>query len=137
MNIQTRPVSPKLASMKNYLVGFSFASFLFGCIVFIISLSSTQESIEKATAFFTIVNDSDFLIEKATLNHEFGELTIINLEKGQTAYLGFPNNSENVFTLYVKLENNTTLKTEGIYFEYGLRALETVTNSKIYHHDNW
>ena len=72
-----------------------------------------------------------------TLKHGYGELFISNVDINQTAYMGFHNTGENIYTLTVELENDSILQSRGMYFEYGLRTTETITNSEIIQENNW
>lgn len=113
-----------------------------GCILsagvfYFDSISNSREKISLKTAFITIKNESDFKINKATLKHGYGELIISNIGIDETAYLGFPNSSENTYTLTIELENDSVLKTVESYFEYGLRATETIKNTEIITENDW
>ncbi|MBL4708454.1 MAG: hypothetical protein JKY48_08465 [Flavobacteriales bacterium] len=123
--------------MKNTLFGILLGIILYSGFQFINSFRKHQETISLKTALIIIKNDSDFRVTNVTLKHGYGELNLSNIEIGRTAYLGFYNSSENDYSLIVKLENDSILKSGCGYFEYGLRAIETITNTKITHEDNW
>jgi hypothetical protein len=123
--------------MKKLFVGILFGVAISFCLLGIESLFNSREKIAFKTAFITIKNESDYSITKATLKHGSGEMVITNINKGKTAYLGFPNGIENSYQLIVVLENDSILKTKSYYFEYGLRAVETIKNSEIISENNW
>ncbi|MDP4687296.1 MAG: hypothetical protein NWQ55_03880 [Salibacteraceae bacterium] len=115
------------------LIGFTLTAIYFA----VDSIVNSKEIISKETAFITLKNESDFKIVKATLDHGYGEITITNIGKDETAYLGFRNGSENSYILTIQFENDSLLRTKGNYFEYGFRGIETVKNDTIISEDNW
>jgi hypothetical protein len=123
--------------MKNIIIGIFIGFITCGCIWFLDSLQFSEEEILIENAFVTILNESDFNITKVDLRHEYGALSVSNVGIGKTAYLGFYNVGENSYTLTVELENGDILKSIGTYFERGLRATETVSNSEIIQENNW
>lgn len=123
--------------MKKTLIGILLGIILYSGFRFVNSFWNHQETIPLKTALIIIKNDSDYRVTNVTLKHGYGELSLTNIDIGKTAYLGFYNGSENDYSLTVKLENDSILKSGCGYFEYGLRAVETITNTKINHEDNW
>jgi hypothetical protein len=123
--------------MKKTLFGILLGIILYYGLQLIDSIRNRQETIPLKTALIIIKNDSDFRVTNVTLKHGYGELNLSNIEIGKTAYFGFYNASENDYSLTVMLENDSILKSGCGYFEYGLRAVETISNTKITHEDNW
>jgi len=123
--------------MKKIIIGLLLGVILSVGIFLFDSMFNSREKISLKTAFITIKNESDFKINKILLKHGYGELFVSNIDIGKTVYLGFPNSSENSYTLTVKLENDSILESVGFYFEYGLRATETITNTEIITENNW
>ena len=123
--------------MKKIIIGLLLGFILCAGAWFITSINYSRELIDYKTAFITINNESDFKVKKVTLKHGYGELFISNVDINKTAYMGFHNTGENSYTLTVELENDSILQSRGMYFEYGLRTTETITNSEIIQENNW
>ena len=123
--------------MKKIIIGLLLGLILSGGIFLFDSIINSRVRIPLKTAFITIKNESDFQIDKVSLKHGYGELSISDINVDETAYFGFSNGSENSYTLTVQLENDSVLKSVGFYFEYGLRATETITNTEIITENNW
>lgn len=123
--------------MKKIILGTLLGFVLCAGAWFITSIDHSWELIDYKTAFITIKNKSDYKVNKVTLKHSYGELFISDIGINETAYLGFHNAGENGYTLIVELENDSILQSDGMYFEYGLRTIETITNSKIIQKNNW
>ena len=123
--------------MKKIIIGTLLGFVLCAGAWLITSINHSWELVGYKTAFITIINKSDYKVKKATLKHGYGELSISDININKTAYLGFPNTGENHYTLTVELENGSILQSNGMYFEYGLRTKETITNSKIIQKNNW
>ncbi|MGM0479831.1 MAG: hypothetical protein ACQERC_11460 [Bacteroidota bacterium] len=123
--------------MKKIILGTLLGFILCVGAWFVTTIDHSCELIDYKTAFFTIKNKSDYKVTKVTLKHSYGELFISDIEINETAYLGFQNTGENGYTLIVELENDSILQSNGMYFEYGLRTTETITNSEIIQRNNW
>jgi len=125
------PFKNLLLNMLKIITGILIGILFFAGIYLSNSFGHSNEKVPYETVLVKLTNNSSLEIRTATLKHERGTLKVTNIPKNTHAYLGFPNNYENSYTLTIELENGKILESSQGYFEYGMRVNEIITESKI------
>ena len=107
-------------------------SLILAAILFIASQVFGIEWVTSNYAIVTIQNKSSKNIKRLVLNHNRGLIQADRLPpKNETRFIFENGSSENTYKVLVFFDNDSTISTNEIYFEYGYRATVTITDSGI------
>jgi hypothetical protein len=123
--------------MKKIIIGIVIG-LLLGLIGYLAStLYYSHEFISYDLASVTIRNESGQTVKKIFLKHGHGTLEATDIGNGDQIRFLFTNSGENSYDVTVTLDNDSVLKSNSVYFEYGYRGTETITKSEITTKNNW
>ncbi len=123
--------------MKKLITGIAIGLFIGLIYYFSITLYYSFETISKDFASVTIKNESGQKVKKIFLKHSRGTFEASNLNDLEEIRFIFQNGGENSYKILITFDNDSTLTTKGVYFEYGYRGIETITKTKIITKNNW
>jgi hypothetical protein len=99
---------------------------------------SSRETISKDLARVTVKNESGRTVKRITLQHNNGTLEASPLSSKEEVRFVFNNAGENVYKILATFDDGSTLASQGVYFEYGYRGIETIKTTEIVtEHDHY
>ncbi|MES2138565.1 MAG: hypothetical protein V4511_02575 [Bacteroidota bacterium] len=123
--------------MKKIIIGIVIGLFIGLIGYFALTVFYSYEPISKDFASVVIKNESGQRVKKIFLKHNSGTFEASNLsDHGQVRFI-FQNGGENSYNISVTFDNDSTLTSQEVYFEYSYRGTETITKSKIITKNNW
>lgn len=123
--------------MKKLIIGLLTGLFIGLLYYFIMTSFYSYEPISNDFASVIIKNESGQRIKKISLKHNRGTFESTNLNNLEQIRYIFQNGGENVYYISITFENDSTLKSQSVYFEHGYRGIETIKKSKIITKNNW
>lgn len=123
--------------MNKLIVGIAIGLLLGLLCYYSLTFFSSNEFITNDFARVTIKNESGKNAKKILLKHERGSIEVMGLSDKEEIRLIFRNGSENSYKIIVTFDNDITLTSDEIYFEYGYRGTETIKNLEIITENNW
>jgi hypothetical protein len=123
--------------MKKLIIGLLTGLFIGLLYYFIMTSFYSYEPISNDFASVIIKNESGQRIKKISLKHNRGTFESTNLNNLEQIRYIFQNGGENVYYISITFENDSTLKSQGVYVEHGYRGIETIKKSKIITKNNW
>ncbi len=123
--------------MKKLIIVLLTGLFIGLLYYFIMTSFYSYEPISNDFASVIIKNESGQRIKKISLKHNRGTFESTNLNNLEQIRYIFQNGGENVYYISITFENDSTLKSQGVYVEHGYRGIETIKKSKIITKNNW
>ena len=123
--------------MKKVFIGIVIGFLIALGVYYSLTLFSSQEWLSNDFASVTLVNESGKTLKKVVLQHERGTLEAREVKDHAELRFIFENQGENSYKIWATFENDSTLTSDGPYFELGYRGVVTITDSTIVIKDNW
>jgi hypothetical protein len=117
--------------MIKFVMGIAVGMVLAFMGFFVKNSFSSREIISKDLARVTVKNESGKIVKRITLQHNNGTLEASPLSSGEEVRFIFNNGGENVYKILVTFDDGSTLASQGVYFEYGYRGIETIKTTEI------
>jgi putative heme iron utilization protein len=123
--------------MKKVFIGIVIGFLIALGVYYSLTLFSSQEWLSNDFARVTFVNESGKTLKKVMLQHERGTLEAREVKDHAELRFIFENQGENSYKIWATFDNDSTLTSDGPYFELGYRGVVTITDSAIVIKDNW
>jgi hypothetical protein len=124
--------------MNKILVGISIGLLLGLIAYYSLTFFSPNEFISKDFARVTIKNESGINAKRILLQHRRGSIEAMGLRDKEEMRFVFRNgNAENSYKILVTFDNDKTVTSKEVYFEYGYRGTETINALVITTENNW